>query len=175
LSEEELRFVRTTNTYQCISCKDLYKVLREKHHLSTSKIDNTLTRLCDAMGKCEQLKYRFPNNLQHLYSLCCLFIILLPFGLISLLSWFCCATDYNNCSCFFSRKNIHLQDPLRNKPTDTPVTAIAQTIEQNLIQMVNEYQNEFENQEMIELKKVMYGNEILKIICTCTKKNRKNE
>jgi putative membrane protein len=50
-----------------------------------------------------------------------------------------------------------LQDPLRNKPTDTPVTAIAQTIEQNLIQMVNEYQNEFENQEMIELKKVMYG------------------
>jgi putative membrane protein len=40
-----------------------------------------------------------------------------------------------------------------NKPTDTPVTAIAQTIEQNLIQMVNEYQNEFETQEMIDLKK----------------------
>jgi putative membrane protein len=39
-----------------------------------------------------------------------------------------------------------------NKPTDTPVTAIAQTIDKISIQMVNEYQNEFENQEMIELK-----------------------
>jgi putative membrane protein len=34
---------------------------------------------------------------------------------------------------------IHLGS-FENKPTDTPVTAIAQTIEQNLIQMVNEYQ-----------------------------------
>lgn len=44
---------------------------------------------------------------------------------------------------------IHLQDPFENKPTDTPVTAIANTIEQNLIQMVNEYRNEFENHDII--------------------------
>jgi putative membrane protein len=48
---------------------------------------------------------------------------------------------------------IHLQDPFENKPTDTPVTAIAQTIEQNLIQMVNEYKMNLKTKEMIELKK----------------------
>ena len=30
---------------------------------------------------------------------------------------------------------IHLQDPFENKPTDTPMTAIAQTIENNLSQL----------------------------------------
>ena len=39
---------------------------------------------------------------------------------------------------------IHLQDPFENKPTDTPVTAIAQTIERNLRQMLSE--NEFPQQ-----------------------------
>jgi putative membrane protein len=54
---------------------------------------------------------------------------------------------------FLIEKWLFICRSFENKPTDTPVTAIAQTIEQNLIQMVNEYQNEFENQEMIELKK----------------------
>ena len=33
---------------------------------------------------------------------------------------------------------IHLQDPFENKPTDTPTTAISQTIERDLKQMLND-------------------------------------
>ena len=40
---------------------------------------------------------------------------------------------------------IQLQDPFENRPTDTPVTAISNSIEKNLTQMINEYRNEFEN------------------------------
>jgi putative membrane protein len=36
---------------------------------------------------------------------------------------------------------IHLQDPFENKPTDTPVTAIAQTIEQNFKWSMNTKMN----------------------------------
>ena len=30
---------------------------------------------------------------------------------------------------------IHLQDPFENKPTDTPMTTIAQSIEKNILQI----------------------------------------
>ena len=39
---------------------------------------------------------------------------------------------------------IHLQDPFENRPTDTPVTTIANTIEKNITQMLNEFQSEFD-------------------------------
>jgi putative membrane protein len=32
----------------------------------------------------------------------------------------------------------HLQDPFRNRPTDTPVTAIARTIEINIKELLKE-------------------------------------
>jgi putative membrane protein len=41
---------------------------------------------------------------------------------------------------------IHLQDPFENRPTDTPVSAISNTIEKNLMQMVNEYRDEFDEE-----------------------------
>jgi putative membrane protein len=68
-----------------------------------------------------------------------------------LLSWFAVPLITTIVLLFLDRKMaIHLQDPFeKNKPTDTPVTAIANTIEQNLIQMVNEYRNEFENHDII--------------------------
>jgi putative membrane protein len=37
---------------------------------------------------------------------------------------------------------IHLQDPFENKPTDTPTTAISQTIERDLKEMLNDSQKE---------------------------------
>ncbi|WP_225875982.1 bestrophin family protein [Flavobacterium kayseriense] len=169
LSEEELRFVKNhkhiPNALLVLHAKDLYKVLKEKRITTYQQveIDNTLTRLCDAMGKCERIKNTvFPTTYSiYIRFTLCLFIILLPFGLISLLSWFAVPLITTIAAAFFliEKMAIHLQDPFENKPTDTPVTAIAQTIEQNLIQMVNEYQNEFENQEMIELKKVMVASE----------------
>ncbi|MES2853458.1 MAG: hypothetical protein V4698_11145, partial [Bacteroidota bacterium] len=38
------------------------------------------------------------------------------------------------------------QDPFENRPTDTPVSAISNTIEKNLMQMVNEYRDEFDEE-----------------------------
>jgi putative membrane protein len=66
----------------------------------------------------------------------------LPFGLISLLSWFAVPLITTIAAAFPDRKMaIHLQDPFENKPTDTPVTAIAQTIEQNFKWSMNTKMN----------------------------------
>ena len=171
LSEEELRFVKNhkhiPNALLVLHAKDLYKVLKEKRITTYQQveIDNTLTRLCDAMGKCERIKNTvFPTTYSiYIRFTLCLFIILLPFGLINVLSWFAVPLITTIAAAFFliEKMAIHLQDPFENKPTDTPVTAIAKTIEQNLNQMVNEYRNEFENQEMLDRNKskLMLANE----------------
>jgi ion channel-forming bestrophin family protein len=72
--------------------------------------------------------------------------LLLPFGLISVLSWFAIPLITAIAGAFFliERMAIHLQDPFENRPTDTPVTAISNTIEKNIMQMLNEYQSEFD-------------------------------
>lgn len=158
LSDEELRFVKNhkhvPNALLVLHAKDLYKARNEKR-ISTYQqveIDNTLTRLCDAMGKCERIKNTvFPTTYgMYIHFTLYLFIILLPFGLISLLSWFAVPLITTIAAAFFliEKMAIHLQDPFENKPTDTPVTAISNTIEKNLMQMVNEYRNEFETQEI---------------------------
>jgi putative membrane protein len=159
LTENELHFVKNhkhiPNALLVLHAKDLYKALKDKKITTYQQveIDNTLTRLCDAMGKCERIKNTvFPTTYSiYIRFTLCLFIILLPFGLISLLSWFAVPLITTIASAFFliEKMAIHLQDPFENKPTDTPVTAIANTIEQNLIQMVNEYRNEFENHDII--------------------------
>ena len=37
---------------------------------------------------------------------------------------------------------IHLQDPFENKPTDTPMTTIAQGIEKNLVQLYSKLEKQ---------------------------------
>ena len=78
----------------------------------------------------------------------CLFIILLPFGLTDLLGWLQIPLVTTIGAAFFliEKMAIHLQDPFENRPTDTPMTAISGTIEKNLVQMVNEFRDEFEDQ-----------------------------
>jgi putative membrane protein len=120
------------------------------------EIDNTLSRLCDEMGKCERIKNTiFPTTYSMYIRLTlCLFILLLPFGLTSVLSWFAIPLITAIAAAFFliERMAIHLQDPFENRPTDTPVTTIANTIERNIKQMLNEYQNEFDILKEFELK-----------------------
>ncbi|MCG9791968.1 bestrophin family protein [Flavobacterium algicola] len=154
LSPDELRFVKNhkhiPNALLVLHAKDLRIALKEKQITTYQQVelDNTLSRLCDAMGKCERIKNTvFPTTYSiYIHFTLCLFIILLPFGLISLLSWFAIPLITTIATSFFliEKMAIHLQDPFENKPTDTPVTAIANTIENNLMQMVNEYRNEFE-------------------------------
>lgn len=112
------------------------------------EIDNTLTRLCDAMGKCERIKNTiFPTTYSmYIRFTLCLFIILLPFGLINLVGWLQIPLVTTIGAAFFliEKMAIHLQDPFENRPTDTPVTMISKTIETNLVQMINEFRDEFD-------------------------------
>ncbi|TDO83144.1 putative membrane protein [Flavobacterium chryseum] len=154
ISEEELRFIKNhqnvPNAILMLHAKDLRNARNTKHinMYQQVEIDNTLSRLCDAMGKCERIKNTiFPTTYSMYIRLTlCLFILLLPFGLISVLSWFAIPLITAIAAAFFliERMAIHLQDPFENRATDTPVTAISNTIEKNIMQMLNEYQSEFD-------------------------------
>jgi putative membrane protein len=159
LTEDELRFVKNhyhiPNAILILHAKDLRdaKNSRKLKTFQQVEIDNTLTRLCDAMGKCERIKNTiFPTTYSmYIRFTLCLFIFLLPFSLTSLLGWFAIPLVTTIAAAFFliEKMAIQLQDPFENRPTDTPVTAISNTIEKNLTQMINEYRNEFENKDLL--------------------------
>lgn len=106
------------------------------------QLDDTLVRLCDAMGRAERIKSTvFPTNYRRLVH----FLIYLFLGTLSLslvesdgvreipiLVMFAVT--------FFlvERTARYLQDPFNDAPTDTPVTAIARTVEINLRQLLDE-------------------------------------
>ncbi|MDA6071963.1 hypothetical protein NJT12_20270 [Flavobacterium sp. AC] len=162
ISEEEVNFVKNhqniPNAILLLHARDL-RIARKDKRLNAYQqveIDKTLTRLCDAMGKCERIKNTiFPTTYSmYIRMTLCLFILLLPFGLISLLSWFAIPLITVIAGMFFliEKMAIHLQDPFENRPTDTPVTTISNTIEKNLMQMLNEYQSEFDIIKEFDLK-----------------------
>ncbi|WP_269225563.1 bestrophin family protein [Flavobacterium eburneipallidum] len=163
MSEEEIKYVKNhqnvPNAILILHARDLRNARNDKriNMYQQVEIDNTISRLCDHMGKCERIKNTiFPTT----YSLyirltLCLFILLLPFGLTSVLSWFAIPliTAISAAFVLIEKMAIHLQDPFENRPTDTPVTAIANTIEKNLMQMVNEYRSEYSFDTELENKK----------------------
>ncbi|TDD78661.1 bestrophin family protein [Flavobacterium caseinilyticum] len=156
LDEDELRFVKkhkhVPNAILLLHAKDLKKALNtgKIKVYQQVEIDNTLSRLCDSMGKCERIKNTiFPTTYSmYIRFALCLFIILLPFGLINNIGWLQIPLVTTIAAAFFliEKMAIHLQDPFENRPTDTPVSAISNTIEKNLMQMVNEYRDEFEEE-----------------------------
>ena len=156
LDEDELRFVKkhkhVPNAILLLHAKDLKKALNtgKINVYQQVEIDNTLSRLCDAMGKCERIKNTiFPTTYSmYIRFALCLFIILLPFGLINNIGWLQIPLVTTIAVAFFliEKMAIHLQDPFENRPTDTPVSAISNTIEKNLMQMVNEYRDEFKEE-----------------------------
>ncbi|RKR05882.1 putative membrane protein [Flavobacterium sp. 90] len=162
ISEEELNFVKNhqniPNAILLLHARDLRIARKDKriNAYQQVEIDRTLTRLCDGMGKCERIKNTiFPTTYSlYIRMTLYLFILLLPFGLISLLSWFAVPLITMIGGTFFliERMAIHLQDPFENRPTDTPVTAISNTIEKNLMQMLNEFQSEFDIIKEFDLK-----------------------
>ncbi|SHL34692.1 putative membrane protein [Flavobacterium flevense] len=154
LNENDFQYVKkhkhVPNAILMLHSKDLKKAY-ENEKINTYQqveIDNTLTRLCDYMGKCERIKNTiFPTTYSmYMRFTLCLFIILLPFSLTDLLGWLQIPLVTTIGAAFFliEKMAIHLQDPFENKPTDTPMTTICGTIEKNLIQMVHEFRDEFE-------------------------------
>ncbi|MCW3080277.1 bestrophin family ion channel [Segetibacter sp.] len=107
------------------------------------EIDKTLTRLTDAMGKCERIKNTiFPATYSlYIHLSLIVFFMLLPFSMIEVFGVVLFIPALIAiASVFFliEKMAIHLQDPFENKPTDTPMTAICATIERDLKQCLNE-------------------------------------
>ena len=103
------------------------------------EMDRTLSRLCESMGKCERIKNTvFPRTYSlYIHLALLLFIALLPFGVIEYFGLFEVPLVVAISACFLliEKMAIHLQDPFENKPTDTPMTTIAKSIEKNLMQL----------------------------------------
>lgn len=104
------------------------------------ELDRTISRLCDAQGKCERIKNTvFPSTYSlYIHFALLLFIGLLPFGFIEIFGIIevVVVTAISASFMLIEKMAIHLQDPFENKPTDTPVTAIANNIERDLLQML---------------------------------------
>lgn len=106
------------------------------------QLDATLTRLTDAMGQAERIKATvFPVSYRLLvYLFIYLFLGALSLGLVKAIGLWEIPVLLTISSSFFllERTARYLQDPFRNKPTDTPVTAIARTVESSLRQLIGE-------------------------------------
>lgn len=104
------------------------------------ELDRTISRLCDAMGKCERIKNTvFPVTYSmYIHLSLLLFIALLPFAVIQFFGLMEAPVVVAIATSFLliEKMAIHLQDPFENKPTDTPVTTIARSIEKTLSQMI---------------------------------------
>lgn len=106
------------------------------------QIDSTLSRLCDAMGKCERIKTTvFPRSYSLLvHLLIYVFATLLPFGLddkyvvVEILLTAIIPLIFIS----IERTAIVMQDPFENTPMDTPMTSLSNTIEINLKQMIGD-------------------------------------
>lgn len=126
------------------------------------EMDKTLTRFSNEMGGCERIKNTvFPETYSvYIHFSLILFIMLLPFGLIEFFGVVEVPLVIAIACSFFliEKMSIHLQDPFENKPTDTPMTTICQTIERDIKQMLKETykQEEKSGQFALANSKVFY-------------------
>jgi Predicted membrane protein len=118
------------------------------------ELDRTLTKLCDSQGKCERIKNTvFPVTYSlYIHFSLLLFISLLPFGVIEYFGFFEVPLVVAISASFLliEKMAIHLQDPFENKPTDTPMIAIAKGIEKNLNRMLAENEEHVEENGRVE-------------------------
>lgn len=110
--------------------------------LKQLQIDSTLSRLCDAMGKCERIKNTvFPKSYSLLvHFLIYVFATLLPFGLDDryiLVEIFLTAL-IPIIFIAIERTAIIMQDPFENVTTDIPMTSLAITIETNIKELIGD-------------------------------------
>ncbi len=103
-------------------------------------LDQTLSRQCDQMGKCERIKNTvFPCQYRSFTKRgMVVFTLMLPYGMLfstgAMVIPICLIV-----SMFFSlMDNIayYLQDPFENRSSDIPMTALSRTIEINILEML---------------------------------------
>ena len=106
------------------------------------QLDNTILNLSNAMGMAESIKNTiFPITYRlFLHFFIYIFVITFSIALQDIKSYFEIPLLITISSVFFllEKSSTHLQDPFINRPTDTAMTAIAQTIETNIKQLIGE-------------------------------------
>ena len=106
------------------------------------QMDTTINRLTNSMGMAERIKGTvFPVTYRVIvHFFIYLFLIILSLGLVATLGPLEIPILILIATTFFllEKTATYLQDPFVNMPTDTPVTAIARTIEINLKQLLEE-------------------------------------
>jgi putative membrane protein len=146
LSAEDLRFV-TMQTNQPLGLLMRHQAELKglhKHHqindFQQVQVDATLVRLCDAMGRAERIKSTvFPVTYRlFLHYFIYLFLIVFSMALIKTVGVYEVPMLVLVASTYFllEKTALHMQDPFSDRPTDTPVTAVARTIEINLRQLI---------------------------------------
>ena len=148
LSEQDLAYLRPHSNKPLALLAlhtDHLKELLQTQTISVYQqvqLDATLVRLCDSMGQAERLKATvFPVSYRLLvYFFIYLFLMTLSLGLVKTIGLWEIPVLLTTASSFFllERTARDLQYPFNNKPTDTPVTAIARTVEINLRQLLQE-------------------------------------
>jgi len=105
-------------------------------------IEGSLTRLTDHMGKCERIKNTgFPAHYGYLASrILWLFALLVPWSLGRDLVWWTIPVGLAVILTFWMIWVIGeaLADPFENRPTDTPMTSLAEKIEGDLRRQLGE-------------------------------------
>ncbi len=124
--------------------KDIKK-LKEQLHLDVFaqvQLDSTIVRLCEAQGKAERIKNTvFPATYRSfLHAIIYLFVVTLSLSFKEIDWYFEVPLLIFISVPFFLLESSakDMQDPFENRPTDTPVTAIARNIEINLKQLLRE-------------------------------------
>lgn len=109
---------------------------------SQIQLNTTLVNFSNAMGMAERIKSTvFPVTYRiFLHLVLYIFVITLSISLDDIHPLFEIPLLLVISSSFFllEKTATHLQDPFDNKPTDTPMTTIATTIEINIKQLLNE-------------------------------------
>ncbi len=109
---------------------------------SQIQLDDTLVRLCASQGKAERIKTTiFPVTYRlFLHALIYLFVITLSISLKDVANHFELPLLLLISTAFFllERSATHMQDPFENRPSDTAMSAIARTIEINIMQLLEE-------------------------------------
>lgn len=143
LNENQINAVNIPNALLDAHSRQLKEIGTSKlTDFQQMQLNDMVTRLCDSMGKCERLKNTvFPRAYSILvHTLIYVFAIILPFGLddsqlvVEILTTFLIPIVFIT----IEKTSIMMQDPFENRPVDTPVTSLAQTIEINIMQMTGE-------------------------------------
>lgn len=107
-----------------------------------TRLDTTITSLMSSMGSAERINNTvFPTTYRiFLHFSIYLFVTILSMALKDVALYYELPLLATVSAVFFllEKSSTHIQDPFRNRPNDTPVTAIANTIEINIRELLHE-------------------------------------